>query len=412
MIKILIVEDNPVKIEKVSNLFKDEISPKNYSLKSVNDIKSAKELLYSEKFDVIILDLVLPIDSEDKDPDAEKGADFLDDIYDNPSIVYKPIHIIGLTAFSDIKPQYEKKFHRNLNHLIDYKEESYNWKEQLKNFMWRLIEKEDAFYMNRTSKYNFDIGIIVATEKEFSAVKRLSDTWSKNTIPNDPTVYWESVFKRNNKSVNVISTYCPQMGMNACAVLSMKLINNFRPKYLFMTGITASAKELDQQGYGDIIVFDETWDGGAGKITEDEKGNKVFLQEAHHIRLDVDIREKLRSMKDNKEMLRKIKDDWQSDDKPITELQIHIGSAASVAGVIENEAVLKEIKTHDRKLVGLDMEAFALYYASNNCCNPKPIPIVLKSISDFANTMKSDRYQSYASYTSSRLMYELIMNEF
>lgn len=404
------VEDNPVKIEKVTDLFSCEISSQNYSFKSVTNIKSAKEILYGEKFDVIILDLVLPLDEDDKDPNAEKGSEFLDDIYDNPSILYKPIHIIGLTAFSDMKPQYEKRFHKNLNHLIDYQEESFNWKDQLKNFIWRLIEKEDAFFKNRTIKYNFDIAILTATDKEFNAVKRLSENWEKHVIPNDSSIYLETLFKRHDKTFKVIATYAPQMGMNACATLSMKLINNFRPRYLFMTGISASIKNNDHHGFGDIIVFDETWDGGAGKITEDDDGNSIFLQEANHLRLDVDIREKFRGLKENKDLLRKIKDEWQSE-KPNTELQIHVGSAASVAGVVENQAVINELKSHDRKLLAIDMEAFALYYCSINCCNPKPIPIVLKSISDFANTNKNDRYQSYASYTSSKVMFEFIMNE-
>jgi nucleoside phosphorylase len=59
--------------------------------------------------------------------------------------------------------------------------------------------------------------------------------------------------------------------------------------------------------------------------------------------------------------------------------------------------------------VGLDMESYAVVYAANHASAPRPIPIIIKSICDFADSKKADDYQRFAAYTScefAKLLYE------
>lgn len=138
---------------------------------------------------------------------------------------------------------------------------------------------------------------------------------------------------------------------------------------------------------------------------------KYIQPAANHLSLNRDISEKFRSFKDNNALLRKIKDNWLPGKVPNTELQIHIGSMASVAGVIENESIIRQLKIKDRKLLGLEMEAYGMYFSCANCGNPKPIAVALKSISDFASTGKNDIYQNYSAYTSVNVTYEFIKTQ-
>src|SRR6218665_2272579 len=151
MIDILIVEDNIDKSEKVLQLIHDQTKPGLCNCTVVHNIKDAKEAMYDNFYDLVILDIVLPEDEDDKLPKAENGIQFLDDIYDNPNM-NEPVHIIGLTAVKKLKPQYEENFHKQKNHLIDYQDGSYNWKDQLKNFIWRLLEKEEQFNKKRLAE--------------------------------------------------------------------------------------------------------------------------------------------------------------------------------------------------------------------------------------------------------------------
>ncbi|MEO5684523.1 MAG: hypothetical protein ABIQ88_17915 [Chitinophagaceae bacterium] len=159
--------------------------------------------------------------------------------------------------------------------VIRYSNIDVEWQERLHNGIDQWVQsKISSLQVDLT--YDYGIGIISAIKIELAAVKRLGKNWTKVNKPNDPSPYYETTFEGKQKTFRVITGCAPQMGMNASAVLSMKIIQNFRPKYLFMIGIVASVKTADQHGYGDIIIIDECWDGGAGKITQDEYNTNIF----------------------------------------------------------------------------------------------------------------------------------------
>ncbi|MCK9617006.1 MAG: hypothetical protein M0R21_04135 [Lentimicrobiaceae bacterium] len=407
MINIIVVEDNPNKKEKIRMLIENSIDIPKENIDYAPNVNFAKRLIYKKSYDLMILDLVLPLDN-DEIPKPETGLGFLDDLHSSPQI--KPIiHIVGLTEFSDYIEKYKNKFGDYLWHLINYKAEESDWQEKLKNILYHLIKTKKEFLSNENIKYDYDIAIITAVSKEKDAVLKLDADWSKISILNDSTSYYQGVFARNEKKLKVVSACTPQMGMNAAATLSMKLIYNFRPRYLIMVGILASTKETATHGYGDIIVADQSWDGGAGKITEDNEGKPFFKPGANYLALDADLKERILSYQGNK-ILSQIRDNCQFK-KPNTILQLHVGPVASVAGVTENREIVEELEKHQRKIIGIEMETYGVFYSANNCSNPKPKVISIKSISDFANTDKNDIYQEYASYTSSEFMYQFVLNE-
>lgn len=78
-----------------------------------------------------------------------------------------------------------------------------------------------------------------------------------------------------------------------------------------------------------------------------------------------------------------------------------LGPLACGAAVVGNSEIVDDmIKQHSRKTVGLDMESYGMFYATNYGLDSGTIPICLKSISDFADEKKGDGYQKYAAYTS------------
>ncbi|MBG6110987.1 nucleoside phosphorylase/CheY-like chemotaxis protein [Flavobacterium sp. CG_9.10] len=406
MFKILIVEDN---IDKLRDILKTlecvyNVDDVDHALDSFDAKKKLKENFY----DLLILDIAIPL-RKSETIDLEGGIKLLKEIHERD--FYKiPSHIIGLTINEEVFSKATSEFGNHILSVIRYSLTDVEWQKKLLTGVEDRM-KSKLCLNSIEQEYDYDIAIINAVETEFNAVKALSKDWVKINYKSDSSPYFETTFKKGEKVFRVIAACAPQMGMNASAVLSMKMIHNFRPKYLFMTGILASIQKNGSHGFGDILVIDESWDGGAGKITQDEDRKVLFLQTANNLRLDRDISEKIRSLKENKDLLRRIKDEWVQGKTPNTELSIYIGSVASVAGVIENEAIVNELKVKDRKLLGLEMEAHGMYYSAINCSSPKPIAIAMKSVSDFANLGKSDDYQSYASYTSARVMYEFIISE-
>ena len=74
--------------------------------------------------------------------------------------------------------------------------------------------------------------------------------------------------------------------------------------------------------------------------------------------------------------------------------------------------MIDEIKGHSRKLIGIDMETYGVFYSSINCSKPRPYGVLsLKSISDFADPEKNDNYQKYAAFTSANYLYNFALNK-
>lgn len=68
----------------------------------------------------------------------------------------------------------------------------------------------------------------------------------------------------------------------------------------------------------------------------------------------------------------------------------------------------KHIRSLFPHMVGLDMESYSVYYVAKNISEPRPTPIVVKSICDFANEGKDDKHQNFASFTSAQYVRYLL----
>lgn len=407
MLKIIVVEDNPSKRVKIQKLIESSIDIPSSNIEYANDVKSAKKLIYKKSYDFMILDLVLPLDNEDE-PSPENGISFLNDIHTSPQI--KPItHIVGLTEFSEHMEKFKVNFDNYVWQLIDYKAEEVDWQEKLKNLLFHLIKVRSDFLHRDNLDYDYDIAILTALQDpELTQVLALDANWVEFKYGNDATQYYKGVFKRDNKSFKVVATSSPQMGMVASSTLCMKIIHNFRPRYLFMPGIAAGVE--GEVNFGDILVADQTYDGTSGKITTKGVGEKGFSPNPTPLSLDSDLKEKVRTYESKARYFFDLKEKWQGN-KPATDLSIKVGPVVSVPYVIQNEDELINLKDHQRKLIGLEMEIFGVFYSANNGFNPKPKPMAIKSVCDFGDKEKADNYQKYAAFTSAQFMYDFILNE-
>jgi nucleoside phosphorylase len=188
----------------------------------------------------------------------------------------------------------------------------------------------------------------------------------------------------------------------------MKLIVNFQPRYLLMGGICAGV--LGQVELGDILIADQVWDGTSGKIKNDSEKGVLFQPDPKFKTLEDDIKEKLLPLIANRKYLDEIRNEF-SGSTPNNILNIHIGPMASVPAVIQSDEEIEKIKNVSRKLIGIEMESYGVFYSSSNSLKPKPKVISIKSVCDFANEDKNDSFQDYAAYTSAAYIDKLIKNE-
>lgn len=404
MINVLIVDDSSSKISTIREVLNE--FPELASISVASDANNARRLLDDKKYDLLLLDLVLPNDFGDE-PKPENGIDFLNEISIDTS-KKRPYHIIGISGFSDFIDMYSDKFKKNLWYLIEYKEDEEEWKDILRNKVEYLIGSKNEINSDILNTYDFDVAIVTAIQKELDKVLKLDFKWNDKRVFNDETIYRIGQVTKGDKTIRVVAACAPQMGMCASSTLSMKIITNFKPKYLIMSGIAAGIKGEVQ--LGDILIADQVWDGASGKLRTDNDGGVLFQPDPRSKILDEGLREKLSFIKANRKYLDKIRSDYPGE-APKTILDVHIGPMASVPAVIQLDSEIDKIKSHNRKLIGIEMETYGVFYSAAHCKKPKPIALSIKSVSDFANEEKNDSVQDYAAFTSSSFIYEVIVNE-
>ncbi len=239
--------------------------------------------------------------------------------------------------------------------------------------------------------YKSAVAIVTVTDTEFNAAKLFYD-WEKKIFPGDEQEYYESSFERNKEKHKIILAKQNEMGMVACSVLSMKLIERYRPKYLIMVGIAAGIQidGAEDFEYGDVICANHIWNYSNGKYVPAEEADIIFG--------NIGFKSRPLSIKTNEELLSYVE---QANNSIENENHLIIGPMASGNSVIANsEYVKKAVTGIFQNTTSLDMESYAIAYAAKNATEPRPMALVLKSICDFADSRKDDRYQRFAAYTS------------
>src|SRR5258705_8520402 len=110
MLQILVVEDTPSKQNNIKQIILDNSNIKEEFVQIVNCVKDAKRLLYDNYYDLMILDLVLPIEFGEE-ASAKNGLMLLEDIHTSP-MIKPPVHIIGLSGFDNLVEQHHKDFQK------------------------------------------------------------------------------------------------------------------------------------------------------------------------------------------------------------------------------------------------------------------------------------------------------------
>lgn len=257
----------------------------------------------------------------------------------------------------------------------------------------------------------FDVIIITALyDTEFEALLSLPVKPEKFVELHDKTDYWKCVIG----NVSVLLATDDTMGIAAASSLTTKLIIKFSPKYIIMAGIAAGVKDTTKN-YGDIMICRWAFNYESGKYKfSKEKAVSVFEPNPEQVEIDAGLISKLNNLKSQKNILSEIQDAFNEDErnkKPGSELNVWVAPIASGSAVVADSKKIEDIRAGNRKLIGIDMETFGVMYATKKIPEFNTKAVCVKSISDFADHRKNDKFRKYAAHTSAQFVYQLIKNE-
>lgn len=212
--------------------------------------------------------------------------------------------------------------------------------------------------------------------------------------------------KGEKRNIRIALAVQREMGMVSAAIISTISLMNYQPEIIVMGGICAGIE--GKVNIGDIIVADPTFNHEAGKKTE--KGFEAFFTQRNLTRKVHDI---CQQMAENHDLLRKIRDAWDiSGEKPATELAAHVVPMGSGSSVITEKATIEGIALHNRKITGLDMEAFAVAQSAYETLGNETPWLVVKGVQDFADPGKKDQNREYAAFVSAKFIIEFLKEYF
>lgn len=360
----------------------------------------AASILQDTYFDLLILDLLLPLWPE-SEPDLRNSLDLLFEIH-NSEKLHRPGRIIGITADNEIANQNRDQFSDYAWTIINYSEKSDSWIRRIENCVKYILgENANPSTDNQQKKsLRIDLAIICALRHpELDEVLKLPWNWDDPEPIDDNTFIRRGRFTVEGTEISVCAAHASRMGMISTALLSTSIINNLRPKLLVMCGICAGVHGKTK--IGDVLLADPSWDCQSGKKAM-ENGEKVFMPAPHHLSVNAMIRSHIEQIEGDRDSLTSLSKDFDGDTPGIP--KILVGPVASGSAVLADSAELSQIKVQHRELIGVEMEVYGMYAAADWAVEPKPNAFALKSVCDFANSEKSDDFQRFSAYASANTL--------
>jgi len=202
--------------------------------------------------------------------------------------------------------------------------------------------------------------------------------------------------------LQVVAAHQSQMGLVDCAILASKLIQRWRPRYIIMTGVCGGRKSSEIR-LGDIIVPKKIFTYQSGEYTDEG-----FNFEPRVVSLDDALIQRVELCK--KVLPHKIIQTWHgpSRDPP------RIRTDPLVCGdaiINKNQMLDDEVSPIHRKIIGVDMESYAVVRATELLSEYNTKPLIIKSVMDFAEGRSVHSEKAFAAFTSAQFLYHFSLSE-
>lgn len=394
MVNILLIDDGSNKVEKISTILSENKIP--FYLDHTSNILAARKSMQQTCFDIVIVDLNIKRDAVSP-AEIEAGLQFLDLTFHDKKCKL-PKEFFFLTEMEDqdttLKFKVAEKYSKLWYYQPDYQE-------------WNLYLKSRVkFYHEYNNRHHYDVVFITALEEEFNSL-----------IANNEVIQWNRPERKNQMSRCVGRITIPnteirlsciaispfKKGMSATAALSSMAFESFKPRVAFLLGLCAGT-DSEKLQFGDTLVSAFIWDYHSGKIT-----NTGFIDAPFQIKASDDLYDVIVSefLSDSHRYSNMLNQDFK-DLELKHQWSIHFGPTVSGGSVIASESMVQAINAQHKDILGIDMEGYGFYEALQ--LYPDIQGCMIKSISDFGNSQKDDKYRKLSLHMTNKVLCDVITN--
>lgn len=398
--QILLVDDQPAKLRAAIEFLVSDCGVPRDEIVVAHTGWACRTELRTNRFDLMILDVLLPLREED-DPDARTALGILEDIHEGRGLK-QPRHIVGLSALESLPSEAAEAFRARTWTVVRYDPTTNAWKGPLRNlldYIRRASEKAESL------GYQTDVCTLTALDiPEMEQIHRLPCCWEDAMPLDDHTFIRKGSLSSGGRSFSLVSACAPRMGMVATALLAAKLIDALRPRFIVMAGICAGVD--GKAKIGDVLLADPSWNWQSGKHLSSELGPH-FAAAPHQLDVPEFIRARGAALRADVGLLAGIKKAYNGV-RPAHDLDLIVGPVASGSAVLADETMVQQVKSQERALVGVEMEIYGVYAAAAFAGCPRPTAFAMKAVCDFGSKGKNDDHQVYAAYSSAAVLYAFL----
>ena len=260
--------------------------------------------------------------------------------------------------------------------------------------------------------FGCDVGVVCALEHpEYTALRGAMGGEAHWTSIDDSNLAHRysctNLKTEKGTLLKVVGTTSMSMGLTSAAIAATQMILIHKPKLVVMVGIAAGTRAGGKE-FGDVLVADPSVDYSSGKIVE-TAGVREFQPDPYPLGLNARLRSVLRSYASSPRVFAEIRSRWVGV-TPAKQNRLHLGPLGAADQVVDDAAHLSEVQKHWRKLIGVEMETYAVYRACHDAPEPKPRYVSFKAVCDFAAD-KSDSWQEYAAFVAAEFATRFLVVE-
>ncbi|MBL8547407.1 MAG: hypothetical protein JNL81_13155 [Hyphomonadaceae bacterium] len=430
-LNVLIIEDQDLKYARIENLVGDLLRERRSlpTFERAENYERAIEKLAGTAFDVVLLDILLPIAGGD--PTSAAARSILQRI-DSGAIAGAPI-TFGITAQATLPENDRAFFESNVFNVLHFDENSTDWAQSLAARIDYILAGRCAAAGRWSTGFATELLVVTTRfEAEFAPICE-AIPWFGPTFEGHPLLP-DIAMKRGTIEINptdriVGNVLCiGEKGLAPAAALTALAVSALRPRKVVMLGVCCG---LDANwpdcSLGDMVIARESdnWDAGRYETLDRES---IWISEARPISARFGGTRELHQLAEQQSsnIERAMREVWrQENGARLTpkayrgakgrQPKVRIGQCVSGLSVVDSVDMREEVARRFGKALALDMEIHGFYQACAMNAFRQTQYAAIKGVADFGDGKKVsgafDRIQPIIAKMSWAALYTLLGGE-